>query len=1030
MREIDVLESSINTGFNKQKHTFGLHIGELEMFKNTKHNARLAFGLLAVMALLCASLTASPHQSSSQAATSTHSLTSSTPESAAPHGSAASSSHAPSNSTPAVTPAQAMSQLKEGNARFVSGKSQFPRQDLARLSETASAQHPKATILTCSDSRIPVEKVFDQGIGDLFVIRVAGNVCDVDETGTIEYGVDHLGTPILLVLGHTKCGAVTAVATGAEVHGSIPQLVDNIGPAVERAHQLNPSLEGKALVPAATTENIWQSIEDLLHRSSIIREKVIEGAVKVYGGLYHLEDGTVEWLGPHPRQTSLLASPTPVPETAEAPHQQDSRSALPDVSHVVAPDGITQTMAFDWLKEGNQRFTDQKQIYPNQSAGYRADLAAAQYPFATILSCSDSRVPLENIFDVGAGDIFVVRVAGNVADVDEIGSIEYGTGHLGTPLLVVLGHTACGVVTAVATNAEVHGSIPKLVDNIKSSVEEAAVEYPNLSGKELVPAAIKANVWNSIEELYAGSPMICALVKAGKLSVQGALYHLDNGSIEWLGKHPNQAEFVSGQMPPKNPESKPAARFASSAHADASSGSAATAPAKEITPAEHPAPVNEHPAPAPAEHKADTSNDQQADKLDAALNALEATVSSMTATPTTEPAHTPEKTAKEGSSRLSDAELASIIADIEFLKSEIAKLKGQTAEAAKTLASLEDVTAAPVGREPQLNKLAALVTTLNQSIEQQRASTKPAVNATTVGHGTIQFNGFVHQQYYSKFGASKNSTFDSKRARLGIGGDVNSYARLDFVGEFAKTPKLLDGSLTISPTKKWSLRTGQFLAPFSTDAVRPPTLYPFVNISLASALAPGRDIGLQTKYSLRLSKAVSTDWYAGVFNGAGINTADANTNKNLALRAVTKIGTKFTIAPNWYFGKTNDTGSLRQKLSTYGGSIAWTTKYDIVEAEYIGSTIGTGRKEGWYVLGGHTVVTGSKFLPEIQLAARYEQMNPSVATVGDKTSRITIGTNLFIDKKYTLIQFNYQINGEQTTSVKNDEFLMNFQVAF
>jgi carbonic anhydrase len=988
------------------------------MFTNILLMTKRTIGLVGTLAMLGATIGASPHQSA------THS----SPQATSSHEQAKSPAQASSHAGPAVTPAEAQSQLKEGNARFVSGKSEFPRQDMARLSETAPAQHPKATILTCSDSRIPVEKVFDQGIGDLFVIRVAGNVCDVDETGTIEYGVEHLGTPILLVLGHTKCGAVTAVATNAEVHGSIPQLVDNIGPAVERAHKLNPSLEGKELVPAATTENVWQSIEDMLQRSSILREKVIEGAVKVYGGLYHLEDGTVEWLGPHPRQTALLASPMSTPETAEATHHQDSHGSLPDVSHVEAPEGITPTMAFDWLKEGNARFTDQKQIYPNQSASYRADLVAAQHPFATILSCSDSRVPLENLFDVGAGDIFVVRVAGNVADVDEIGSIEYGTGHLGTPLLVVMGHTACGAVTAVATNAEVGGSIPELVDNIKPAVEKAAHDNPSLSGKELVPAAIKANVWNSIEQLYTGSPIVCALVKAGKLSVQGALYHLDNGSVEWLGKHPNQAEFVSGQVPATSHENKPAARFATPAHAEATSHTATAAPA------EHTAPADEHPAPAPAEHKADPSSDKQVDKLDAALAALESTVNSMTAAPTTDkaakPTTAPEMAAKENSSRLSDTELASIIADIEYLKSELVQLKGQTAEATKTLASLEDVTVAPVGSAPQLNKLAALVTTLNQSIEQQKASTKLAVNATTVGHGTIQFNGFVHQQYYSKFGTSKSSTFDSKRARLGVSGDVNSYARLDFVGEFAKAPKLLDGVMSLSPNKNWTVKVGQGKVPFSTDILRSSTATPFVNLSLASSLGPDRDIGMSVRYGTKFSKTSGIDFYTGVFNGSGINASDANTNKNLAFRAVTKIGTQFTLAPNWYYGKTNDTGSVKQNLSTYGASVAWAAKHDVVEAEYLGSTIGAGRKEGWYIFGGHTIATGSKFLQEIQFAARYEQMNPSVAAGGDKTNRVTIGANLFIDKKYTLIQLNYQINGEQTTSIKNDEFLMNFQVAF
>jgi hypothetical protein len=109
---------------------------------------------------------------------------------------------------------------------------------------------------------------------------------------------------------------------------------------------------------------------------------------------------------------------------------------------------------------------------------------------------------------------------------------------------------------------------------------------------------------------------------------------------------------------------------------------------------------------------------------------------------------------------------------------------------------------------------------------------------------------------------------------------------------------------------------------------------------------------------------------------------------------------------------------------------AWTSKHDFAEFEYLGSKIGTGRKEGWYLFGGHSFVTGYKFLQEVMLLACYEQLNPSVATVGDETNRITLGSNLIIDKNYTLIQLNYQINGEKTNSVKNDEFVVNFQVAF
>jgi carbonic anhydrase len=208
---------------------------------------------------------------------------------------------------PGVSPDAALSRLKEGNRRFRTGASVHPNLDARRLMETAGkGQAPFATILGCSDSRVPCELVFDQGVGDLFVVRVAGNVCAVDETGSIEYGVGHLGTPLLVVLGHEKCGAVTAVAIEAELEGSIPQLVEQIRPAVAEAQRMHPGLKSDALVRFALRANVIQSIEELFRRSGTTRRLVREGKVVIVGAVYDLETGEVTWLGPHPRQAALV----------------------------------------------------------------------------------------------------------------------------------------------------------------------------------------------------------------------------------------------------------------------------------------------------------------------------------------------------------------------------------------------------------------------------------------------------------------------------------------------------------------------------------------------------------------------------------------------------------------------------------------------------------------------------------------------------------------------------------------------------
>lgn len=200
----------------------------------------------------------------------------------------------------------ALVKLKAGNIRFVSGKTTHPNQDAARRLEIAKGQTPFVTVLSCSDSRVPVELLFDQGIGDTFVVRVAGNVADTDEIGSIEYGVGHLNTPLLVVLGHTSCGAVKAVFEKADVHGSIPELVDNIVPAIARTKAANPDADKAELLAKAVPSNVWVSIEDIFKRSSEVAELVKMSKLRVVGAIYNIETGLVTWLGEHPEQFSLL----------------------------------------------------------------------------------------------------------------------------------------------------------------------------------------------------------------------------------------------------------------------------------------------------------------------------------------------------------------------------------------------------------------------------------------------------------------------------------------------------------------------------------------------------------------------------------------------------------------------------------------------------------------------------------------------------------------------------------------------------
>ncbi len=232
---------------------------------------------------------------------------------------------------PSASPDEAVAKLVEGNKRFVAGESTFPRSGQDRRCETtAGGQHPYATILSCADSRVPPEYVFDSGIGDLFVIRVAGNVSDTDEIATIEYGVSHLNTPLIVVMGHAKCGAVTAVVEGAPLHGNLAALLDNIQPAANEAKKANPNLSGAPLVAKAVRQNVYQSMEDLIRNSEDVRGLLAQKKVRLIGAIYDIHGGAVEFIGSHPKESELLAAtPGKKPPVTPNNHVGDDKSHAP-----------------------------------------------------------------------------------------------------------------------------------------------------------------------------------------------------------------------------------------------------------------------------------------------------------------------------------------------------------------------------------------------------------------------------------------------------------------------------------------------------------------------------------------------------------------------------------------------------------------------------------------------------------------------------------------------------------------------------
>lgn len=185
----------------------------------------------------------------------------------------------------------AIMKLKEGNERFIKGKTRHPNQDFKRIKEVASGQKPFAIIVGCSDSRVPNEIIFDQGIGDLFIVRTAGQVSSYASWGSIEFGNAVLGAKLIVVLGHTSCGAVSAACKIPDVPGHIVTLINAIKPAADAAKKIPGDL-----VENAVKINVAMEVKQLQSLEPVLTKAIKNGSVKIVGAIYNLTTGQVEFL--------------------------------------------------------------------------------------------------------------------------------------------------------------------------------------------------------------------------------------------------------------------------------------------------------------------------------------------------------------------------------------------------------------------------------------------------------------------------------------------------------------------------------------------------------------------------------------------------------------------------------------------------------------------------------------------------------------------------------------------------------------
>lgn len=202
-----------------------------------------------------------------------------------------------------LTPEEALNDLLDGNKRYVSGE--LIKRDLqAQIKATEKGQYPKAVVLACIDSRVPVESIFDQGIGDIFVVRVAGNVEDKDLLASMEYATAAAGSKLLMVLGHENCGAVKAAIKKVDMGSNVANLLNQIEPAIQEIEG-ERNYKNKEYFDKIVKNNVHQTIENIRKKSELISNLEQEGKLKIVGGYYSVANGEVSVLGEDEHENEL-----------------------------------------------------------------------------------------------------------------------------------------------------------------------------------------------------------------------------------------------------------------------------------------------------------------------------------------------------------------------------------------------------------------------------------------------------------------------------------------------------------------------------------------------------------------------------------------------------------------------------------------------------------------------------------------------------------------------------------------------------
>ena len=417
------------------------------------------------------------------------------------------------------TPEEALRALQDGNRRFATDHSitqpvgEGVRRTLAR------GESPFAVVLCCADSRVPPEHIFNAGLGELFVVRVVGHSADPETIASIENAVEQLGASLCVVLGHEQCDSIAAAIAQVEspTHGTassqaMQSLLEGIEPAVRKVK--TQDLGGKLLCDRCEEEHAHATLAQVMRRSALLRRYESVGKFKMVAARYHLTSGEVEWLPNRPLPTDPQAAVQIVPGSV--------------------PNSMPPHVAFRLLQAGHRRFLSDSKPTADLTTARRAALATSQQPPIVVLTCADSRVTPEHLFDAGLGELLVVRIGGNTLNDSALASIEYAAGQLGSSLLVVLGHTKCNTLQAAADAPAKQNMSPHqraLLQRLEPAVATARGER---GGRDLLAAAAESNALRMLAEARSRSGLLRALEHDGRFAMLAGVYDIASGDIEWM----------------------------------------------------------------------------------------------------------------------------------------------------------------------------------------------------------------------------------------------------------------------------------------------------------------------------------------------------------------------------------------------------------------------------------------------------------------------------------------------------------------